>query len=115
MSFRQFSAPIVKVGDNVVWVNNSSWHAHQHKIIFHVETIKRDDKLMTDIEPHAYALYAMTGTKMYEQTEGKWHQASGPVAVTYYYADTLGQGFPSVIQQDVEEYVKIQQEPLTRK
>ena len=109
MSFRQFSTPIVKVGDNVVWVDNSSLHAHQHKIIFNINTIACGDKPMTDIEPLVYDMYVLTGTKLYEQKQTAWQQASGTVSVIYNYDNTVGHGFPTVIEQDVENYVKNQQ------
>jgi len=97
------------VGDNVVWVDNSSWHAHQHQIIFNIKTIYCRDKPMTDIELRAYDMYVLSGEKLYEQNQGVWHQASGLAIVMYYYANTVGQGFPTTIGQDVENYVKIQQ------
>ena len=111
MSFRQFSTPIVKVGDNVVWVDNSSWHAHQHKIIFNIKTIYCRDKPMTDIETLAYDLYVLTGEKLYEQKQGVWHHSEkkSVVTVSYYYDNTVGHGFPTVLGHDVEKYVKNQQ------
>lgn len=65
---------------------------------------------MTNIKPLAYDTYAITGRKLYEQVEGEWQRASGRVVVMYYYADTVGQGFPTRLQQNVDEYVKKQEE-----
>jgi len=116
MSFRHFLArPIVKVGDNVVWVDSSSWHAHQHKVIFHIDAVFRHNIPVSAVAALAYDMYVLTGTKMYAQKLGVWSTSSGPVTVVYYYADTVGGGFPTVIEQDVKDYVDSHQKQRTRK
>lgn len=116
MSFRHFLArPIVKVGDNVVWVDSSSWHAHQHKIIFHIDAVFRNNIPVPGVAALAYAPYVLSGTRMYAQRQGAWSTSSGPVTVTYYYADTVGGGFPTVLEQEVKDYVDAHQKQRTRK
>ena len=99
----------------MVWVDNSSSHAHQHKIILNIKTIHCRDKPLTDIPVQAYDMYVLTGEQLYEQKQGVWHQTLVAVSVRYYYANTVGQGFPTVLEQDVDEYVKCQQEQSTKK
>ena len=116
MSFRQFSSKsVLNVGDNVVWVDNSSWHAHQHKILFHIESMYRKNIQVSDIRAMAYDRYILTGVILYQQCDGVWHKSSGPVTVTYYYNNTVGGGFPAVIKQDVDKYIQTQLERQTRK
>lgn len=116
MSFRQFSSKsVLNVGDNVVWVDNSSWHAHQHKTLFHIESIYRHNIQVSDIRAMAYDIYILTGVILYQQCDGVWHKSSGPITVAYYYNNTVGGGFPAVIKQNVDEYIQMQLERQSRK
>jgi len=90
---------IFERGDIVKWVNNSSWHAHQNKIVFRLDSIFKNNKLCSVIYKQDFDEYSLHGILLYKQIDGKWIIAeySENIKVKWLYNNNVGGGFPSLI------------------
>jgi hypothetical protein len=90
---------LFRIGDILKWVDNSSWHAHQTKIIFRLDAILKEDSPQSVIYTQKFGKYDLTGILLYEQVDGQWHVAKFPKLVRkkWMYNNSVGGGFPSLV------------------
>lgn len=90
---------LFELGDIIKWVNNSSLYAHQHKIIFRLETIVKNKLRVTHILKNDFGEYTLEGLLLYSQKDGQWGMSSccKPVFKKWLYNNNVGGGFPALI------------------
>lgn len=98
MSYKLYQKVILHVGQAVQWTDNSSYDAHQNRVIFRVNSIVQNDKPLKFIISGQFGQYTLSGIALRKETNGTWSDASGHISVTWVYNQTVGGGFPLVLE-----------------
>ena len=90
---------LFELGDIIKWVDNSSWYAHQHKIIFRLETIVKNKTRVQRVFKNDFGKYTLEGLLLYSQNGGQWSMSPycNPVLKNWIYNNNVGGGFPALI------------------
>jgi len=86
----------VTVGNTVRWTYNSSYHAHRNRTVFKVTRITRAQESLNTVT--TFGMYTLDGQVLREEHDGYWIPVSKPIRVVWKYDDSVGGGFPEVIE-----------------